>query len=198
MRGIGSFEPWRTGPKSPPARIACAAISAAILVAFAAGPSFAEDREAAKAIEKVEGSVTAWKKKKERCSATLRAGNQRVANIHDSDKPEDQATVKAERKKGLGCVNEVLKEGDRIAEEMEAALQKAVEADQDGNLGDQTRRTALFVRGTFVEEFTEDIFAGDLDGYLLIGSLSNGSIDGAYLPRNFDNDHMMDLPIGRN
>lgn len=61
-------------------------------------------------------------------------------------------------------------------------------------------RSSMFVRGTFPVEFRDDLFLGDLDGYLLIGSLASGSIDGAYLPRNYDNDipgQNADLPIWR-
>jgi hypothetical protein len=61
-------------------------------------------------------------------------------------------------------------------------------------------RSSFFVRGTFPAEFLDDVFSGDLDGYLLIGALSTGSIDGAYLPRNYDNDipgQNADLPLWR-
>ena len=63
-----------------------------------------------------------------------------------------------------------------------------------------TTRMSMFVRGTFEAEFLDDVFNGDLDGYLLIGSRATGSVDGAYLPRNYDNDipnQNADLPISR-
>ncbi len=61
-------------------------------------------------------------------------------------------------------------------------------------------RQSMFVRGNFEAEFLDDVFNGDLDGYLLVGSLAQGSVDGAYLPRNYDNDipgQNADLPIRR-
>ncbi len=63
---------------------------------------------------------------------------------------------------------------------------------------DEEGRISLFVVGCFTPEF-QDIFDGDLDGYLLIGD--NGDIDGSYLPRNYDNEihgQDCDLPIRRN
>jgi hypothetical protein len=59
-------------------------------------------------------------------------------------------------------------------------------------------RMSMFVVGNFVAEFTDDIFSGDLDGYLLIGK--DTDIDGSYLPRNYDNDipgQNADLPLRR-
>jgi hypothetical protein len=56
----------------------------------------------------------------------------------------------------------------------------------------------MFLRGTFEAEFLDEIYNGDLDGYFLIGSGNN--VDGAYLPRNYDNDipgQNADLPILR-
>ncbi|MCG8375913.1 MAG: hypothetical protein MI702_05485 [Chlorobiales bacterium] len=61
-------------------------------------------------------------------------------------------------------------------------------------------RMSMFVVGNFQAEFIDDIFDGDLDGYLLVGSRTSGSVDGAYLPRNYDNDipgQNADLPIRR-
>jgi hypothetical protein len=61
-------------------------------------------------------------------------------------------------------------------------------------------RMSMFIRGTFEAEFLDDVFNGDLDGYLLVGDLVTGSVDGAYLPRNYDNDipgQNADLPIWR-
>ncbi len=62
---------------------------------------------------------------------------------------------------------------------------------------DEEGRMSLFVVGCFTPEF-QDIFDGDLDGYLLIGDDSD--IDGSYLPRNYDNEipnQNCDLPIRR-
>ncbi|CAM2063843.1 hypothetical protein SCOR_00670 [Sulfidibacter corallicola] len=62
---------------------------------------------------------------------------------------------------------------------------------------DEEARMSLFVVGCFTPEF-QDIFDGDLDGYLLIGDDSD--IDGSYLPRNYDNEipnQNCDLPIRR-
>jgi len=59
-------------------------------------------------------------------------------------------------------------------------------------------RMSMFLRGTFEAEFLDEVFDGDLDGYLLIGSGNN--VDGAYLPRNYDNDipgQNADLPLNR-
>lgn len=64
-----------------------------------------------------------------------------------------------------------------------------------------TTRMSMFVVGAFDAEFADDIFDGDLDGYLLIGSLATGSVDGAYLPKNYDNDipgQNADIPLWRN
>jgi hypothetical protein len=61
-----------------------------------------------------------------------------------------------------------------------------------------TTRSNMFVRGTFEAIYSDDVFAGDLDGYLLIGK--GGDIDGSYLPRNYDNDmpgQNADLPLAR-
>jgi hypothetical protein len=72
----------------------------------------------------------------------------------------------------------------------------AVPADSFG-----VTRMSMFVTGSFEAEFINDIFDGDLDGYLLIGSSATGSVDGAYLPRNYDNDvtgQDADLPLNRN
>ena len=59
-------------------------------------------------------------------------------------------------------------------------------------------RMSMFIVGNFEAVFREDIFSGDLDGYMLIGK--GGDIDGSYLPRNYDNDipnQNADLPIRR-
>jgi hypothetical protein len=59
-------------------------------------------------------------------------------------------------------------------------------------------RSSMFLRGSFEAEFLDEIYSGDLDGYFLIGSGNN--VDGAYLPRNYDNDipgQNADLPILR-
>jgi len=59
-------------------------------------------------------------------------------------------------------------------------------------------RTNLFIRGDYVAGYRGEQLA-DLDGYLLIGR--GGNIDGAYLPRNYDNDTAsqdQDLPLWRN
>jgi len=58
-----------------------------------------------------------------------------------------------------------------------------------------TRSVAVALSG-FDPEFLDAIFVGDLDGYLLIGSKVD--VDGAYLPRNYENDiptMSADLPI---
>jgi len=63
-----------------------------------------------------------------------------------------------------------------------------------------TTRGSLFVRGTFGAEFVDEISAGDLDGYMLVGNAATSSIDGAYLARNYDNDvagQNADLPLHR-
>lgn len=62
---------------------------------------------------------------------------------------------------------------------------------------DEEGRMSLFVVGCFTPEF-QDIFDGDLDGYLLIGN--DVDVDGSYLPRNYDNEipnQNCDLPIRR-
>jgi len=59
-------------------------------------------------------------------------------------------------------------------------------------------RMSMFVVGNFEAEFANDVFSGDLDGFLLIGK--GGDIDGSYLPRNYDNDipgQNADLPLLR-
>lgn len=64
-----------------------------------------------------------------------------------------------------------------------------------------TTRTSMFLRGTFETEYFEDVTLGDLDGYLLVGNRATNSIDGAYLPRNFDNSKIYqnaDMPLLRN
>jgi hypothetical protein len=61
-----------------------------------------------------------------------------------------------------------------------------------------TTRMSMFVIGSFDATFDDEIFIGDIDGYLLIGR--EGDIDGAYLPRNYDNsipNQNADLPINR-
>jgi hypothetical protein len=61
-----------------------------------------------------------------------------------------------------------------------------------------TTRMSMFVVGSFTATFSDDVFNGDLDGYLLIGKDSD--IDGAYLPRNYDNDipgQNADMPLRR-
>lgn len=59
-------------------------------------------------------------------------------------------------------------------------------------------RMSMFVCGFFDAEFVEELYNGDLDGYLLIG---NGTdINGSYLPRNYDNEipgQDADLPLNR-
>lgn len=70
----------------------------------------------------------------------------------------------------------------------------ADDPDQQDDFG--ASRSSAFVLGTFVPEFVDDHYSGDLDGYLLVGSLAD--VDGAYLPRNYDNDiptMNADLPI---
>ena len=54
-----------------------------------------------------------------------------------------------------------------------------------GNCTDEQGRMSMFVVGCFTPEF-QDIYDGDLDGYLLIGS--SNTVDGSYLPRNYDQD----------
>jgi hypothetical protein len=63
-----------------------------------------------------------------------------------------------------------------------------------------TTRMSMFIRGTFEADSLALIDGGDLDGYLLLGR--QDSIDGAYLPRNYDNfdpnpNQAADLPINR-
>ena len=61
-------------------------------------------------------------------------------------------------------------------------------------------RQSMFVTGNFDATFDADVYGGDLDGYLLIGSLGNDAVDGAYLPRNYhDNSpqYNQDLPLLR-
>lgn len=81
----------------------------------------------------------------------------------------------------------------------ESVLMEPDAADQTS--GDYGRtRSSLFVRGTFPAEFLDDVYNGDLDGYLLIGNQSTSSVDGAYLPRNYDNEipgQNADLPLWR-
>jgi len=77
-----------------------------------------------------------------------------------------------------------------------------IPAPDDPNAGPESfgsTRMSMYVRGTFDAQFSDDINNGDLDGYLLIGSISAGSIDGAYLPRNYDNatGQNADLPLRR-
>jgi hypothetical protein len=73
----------------------------------------------------------------------------------------------------------------------------------DPNIGPESfgaTRMSMYVRGTFDTIYLDDVFNGDLDGYILIGQFATGSIDGAYLPRNYDNDipgQNADLPIVR-
>ncbi len=59
-------------------------------------------------------------------------------------------------------------------------------------------RMSMFVVGTFSATFLDEVFNGDLDGYLLIGR--DNDVDGSYLPRNYDNDipgQNADLPLRR-
>jgi len=59
-------------------------------------------------------------------------------------------------------------------------------------------RMSMFVRGEFAATFIDEIYNGDLDGYLLIGR--DNDVDGSYLPRNYDNDipgQNADLPLRR-
>lgn len=61
-----------------------------------------------------------------------------------------------------------------------------------------TTRMSMFIRGTFNATFNDEVFNGDLDGYLLIGK--DTDIDGSYLPRNYDNSipgQNADLPLNR-
>ena len=61
-------------------------------------------------------------------------------------------------------------------------------------------RSSMFVTGNFVADNLGQVYYGDLDGYLLIGSFENNAVDGAYLPRNYDNDlpgQNADLPLYR-
>ena len=68
-----------------------------------------------------------------------------------------------------------------------------------------TMRTSLFIMsnastGCGLFSDNDHHAAGDLDGYLLIGSNVTNSVDGAYLPRNYDNDvgsTDQDLPLRR-
>ncbi|MEM9571068.1 MAG: hypothetical protein AAF996_06355 [Pseudomonadota bacterium] len=55
-------------------------------------------------------------------------------------------------------------------------------------------RSKLTDSDAFSAEFETDLFNDDLDGYLLIGSVSSGSIDGAYLPRYANSDRSKDSP----
>lgn len=61
-----------------------------------------------------------------------------------------------------------------------------------------TTRSSLFITG-FDQEFASEVFAGDLDGYLLIGRHDGSDIDGSYLPRNYSSalgsEQDGDLPI---
>jgi hypothetical protein len=59
-------------------------------------------------------------------------------------------------------------------------------------------RLSMFIVGSFVAEYLEQRFVGDLDGYMLVGAGTD--IDGSYLPRNYDNDitgQDADLPLNR-
>jgi len=68
----------------------------------------------------------------------------------------------------------------------------------DDSFGDT--RMSMFLTGDFEAEFKDDVNDGDLDGYMLIGNSNTNSVDGAYLPRNYDNSlekQNADLPIER-
>lgn len=62
-----------------------------------------------------------------------------------------------------------------------------------------TTRSSMFVVGTFETQFNNFVNSGDLDGYMLVGNAATNSIDGAYLPRNWDVDggQAADLPLNR-
>lgn len=55
-------------------------------------------------------------------------------------------------------------------------------------------RSQLVDPDAFSTEFETDLFNGDLDGYLLIGSVASGGVDGAYLPRYANSDRAKDTP----
>jgi hypothetical protein len=59
-------------------------------------------------------------------------------------------------------------------------------------------RMSMFVNGTWPAKYLEELYLGDLDGYMLIGN--GADINGSYLPRNYDNDipgQNADLPLHR-
>lgn len=61
-------------------------------------------------------------------------------------------------------------------------------------------QSALDDESAFSQAFEEDLFAGELDGYLLVGSEASQGVDGAYLPRIYGDlkpKKDADLPIRR-
>ena len=67
-----------------------------------------------------------------------------------------------------------------------------------GDLAALDGKSVLFIQGTSEITFLNDLYTGDLDGYLMIGNGS--SIVSSYLPRNFDNNipgQSTDLPLLR-
>jgi len=57
-------------------------------------------------------------------------------------------------------------------------------------------RMSMFVTGLYPAMYQDDLAGGDLDGYMLIGDKVSGSVDGAYLPRNFAvAGQAQDMPI---
>ena len=176
-------------------RVALSCLYAASLILVHALPGHAQGADLSKRIDRLGGEVSQWDRKKDACMDSVKRG---AKDHDDSDRP---GQIDKERQDAIKCVSDISIQFDEIWIDMDELIMEMEEADKAGTLREQDLDQMSQIRTVYwsgAEEFMDEIFNGDLDGYLLIGSGNN--VDGAYLPRNYDNDipgQNADLPLRR-
>lgn len=90
---------------------------------------------------------------------------------------------------------------DRLDEQLEKSTLAFAQSDEPvSKTNYRGVQSALNDENAFSRAFEEDLFGGELDGYLLVGSEASQGVDGAYLPRLYEDqapNKEADLPIRR-
>ena len=196
----------RSGGGSRSWRLASACLVAAALLSLGTAPVLAEGGNQTRKIEQMGSKVEKWNRDKDGCmnsvkrSAKAAEGAERTGS-DESDRSEIGKPDKAQQA-AIDCVTKVSIDFDAIWLDMDKLIGDLVPPFKAGDLSDSDLSRMSMIRSDFWTggtDFLDEIFDGDLDGYLLVGSGNN--VDGAYLPRNYDNDipgQNADLPLRRN
>lgn len=185
----------RSSARSMSWRLASVCLVAAALLSFGTAPVLAQGGNHTRKIEQMGSKVEKWNRDKDGCMKNVQRSAAAAAGRSESGKP-DKA-----QKAAIDCVTKVSIDFDAIWLDMDKLIEDLVPPHKAGDLSDSDLSRMSVIRSDFWTggtDFLDEIFDGDLDGYLLIGSGNN--VDGAYLPRNYDNDipgQNADLPLRR-